>query len=161
FVSGLWSLGHHRSRRLRARRAPGKRQQRDIARALDGLAQPPLVARADAGHAPGQNLPALLHELRKYVRALVVDEVHLLDAELADFLLAEILALATARTPGSSSWPARPSRTAFTAASSASAMSAFAGFARRSWRSRRTGRSGGRGCGGWRGRRGLRLFLFL
>jgi hypothetical protein len=36
--------------------------------------------------------------LRQNVGALVVDEIHLLDAELADFLLAEILAL-PARTP--------------------------------------------------------------
>src|SRR5208283_770164 len=168
--SGLWSLGHHRTRRLRARRAPGKWQQRDIARTLDGLAQPPLVARADAGHAPGQNLAALLHELRKNIRALVVDEVHLLDTELADFLLAEILALATARTPRSSTWPARTSRAAFTASSTrttfaasstTTAMSAFAGFARRSRRCWHTGRGGSRGCGGWHGWRGLRLFLFL
>src|SRR5208337_213663 len=168
FVSGLWSLGHHRTRRLRARRAPGKRQQRDIARALDGLAQPTLVTRAHPSHAPGQNLPAFLHELRKYVRALVVDEVHLLDTELADFLLAEILTLAAARTSGSSTWPARSSLASFTAsatrttfaASASSAMSAFASFARRGRRSWSSG-SGSRGCGGWRWWRGLRLFLFL
>src|SRR5579885_898914 len=80
-----------------AGRAAGKRQQGDIARALDGDAEPALMTRADAGHAAGQNLAALLHELRKNIGALVVDEVHLLDAELADFFLAEILALA-ART---------------------------------------------------------------
>src|SRR5450755_628534 len=81
----------------RARRATRKRQQRDVARALDGHAQPALVPRTNSGHAPRQNLPALLHELRQNVRALVVDEVHLLHAELADFLLAEILPLATPR----------------------------------------------------------------
>src|SRR5208283_1504684 len=168
--SGLGGrLSHHRTRRLRARRAPGKRQQRDIARALDGFAQPPLVARAHPGHAPGQNLPALLHELRKNVRALVVDEVHLLDAELADFLLAEILAFAAAWTSGSSAWPARTfcfndtastTRTTLAASTTTSAMSAFAGFAR-SWRNCRHTGSRGRGSGGWRGWRGLRLFLFL
>jgi len=97
------------TRCLRTRRAAGKRQQRDVARALDGHAEPTLMARANAGHAARQDLAALLHELRKNIRALVVDHVHLLDAELADFLLAEILALA-ARTPA---WTAGASRPAF------------------------------------------------
>ena len=102
------SLGsfHNRARRLGSRRAAGKRQQRDVARALDGHAEPTLMARANSGHAARQNLAAFLHELRENVRALVVDEVHLLDTKLADFLLAEILALAAARA----------SRTAWTAA---------------------------------------------
>jgi hypothetical protein len=78
--------------------AAGERHQRDVAGALDGNSQPTLMARADAGHAARENFAALLHELREDVGALVVDEVHLLDAELADFFLAEILALA-ARTP--------------------------------------------------------------
>jgi len=92
------------ARRLRACRAARKGQQSDVARPLNGYAQPALVACANARHAARQNLAALLHELREDVRALVVDEVHLLDAELANFLLAEILALAawpsagTART---------------------------------------------------------------
>jgi hypothetical protein len=55
------------------------------------------MASAHAGHATRQNLAALLHELRQNVRSLIVDEVHLLDAELADLLLTEILALAAAR----------------------------------------------------------------
>src|SRR6266446_10188839 len=92
---------HDHARRLRARRAAGKRQQRDVARPLDGHAQPPLVPRANACHSPRQDLPALLHELRQDVRALVVDEVHLLDAELAHLLLAEILALASGPASGS------------------------------------------------------------
>src|SRR5437016_13568029 len=91
------------ARCLRARRAARKRQQRDVARPLDGHAQPALMARAHARHPPRQNLSALLHELRKYVRALVVDKVHLLDAELAHLLLPEILALA----PGPASGTAR------------------------------------------------------
>ena len=66
------------------------------------------MARADAGHAARQNLAALLHELRQDVGTLVVDEVHLLDTELADLLLAEILALAAARTARTTA------RTAFT-----------------------------------------------
>src|ERR1700688_5027154 len=83
-VSGL---RNDLARRLRARSAACKRQQSDVARALDGHAEPALVARANSGHAPRQNLAALLDKLRKNVRALVVDEVHLLDAKLADFLL--------------------------------------------------------------------------
>src|SRR5260370_38206405 len=61
------------------------------------------MARAHARHPARQNLPAFLHELRQDVRALVVDEVHLLDTELAHLLLAEILALA----PGPASGTAR------------------------------------------------------
>src|SRR6266550_3615319 len=103
---------HNDARCLRARRAARKRQQRDVARPLDGHAQPALMARTHARHPPRQNLSALLHELRKYVRALVVDKVHLLDAELAHLLLPEILALApgpASRTPGPPP-PGPPSR---------------------------------------------------
>jgi hypothetical protein len=94
---------------MRAGGAAGKWQQRDVASALDRFAKPPLVARADAGHAARENLAAFLHELRQDVGALIVDEVHLLDAELADFLFAEILALAatgSAWTAGTSAWSA-------------------------------------------------------
>src|ERR1700688_3720840 len=86
---------YHCARLLRPRRASRERQQRNISRALDRHAQPPLVPRAHPGHAPGQNLAAFLHKLRKNVRALVVDEVHLLHAKLADLLLTKILALPT------------------------------------------------------------------
>jgi len=82
------------ARRLRACRAACEWQQSDVARTLDSHAQPALVTRANARHSPRQNLPAFLHELGKNVRAFVVDEVHLLDAELANLLLPEILALA-------------------------------------------------------------------
>src|SRR6202043_554180 len=58
------------------------------------------MARADAGHAARENFAALLHELREDVGAFVVDEVHLLDAKLADFFLAEILALAARASAG-------------------------------------------------------------
>jgi len=88
---------NNHARCLSARRAAGKWQESDVARPLDGHAQPALVPRANARHAARQNLSALLHELRQDVRALIVDEVHLFDAELANFFLAEILALA--------SWP--------------------------------------------------------
>jgi hypothetical protein len=119
-VSRTWN---NYTRRLRACRAPRERQQRDIASALDGHAQPALMPRANARHTAGQNLSALLHELRKNVRALVVDEVHLLDAELANLFLAEILALAawpasgTARSARAAApWTAFASRTAMPAA---------------------------------------------
>ena len=89
------------ARCLSARRAAGKWQESDVARPLDGHAQPALVPRANARHAARQNLPALLHELGKNVRALIVDEVHLFDAELAHLLFAEILALASWSSAGS------------------------------------------------------------
>ncbi len=92
---------HDHARRLCSRRAARKRQQGDVARPLDGHAQPALMARAHARHPARQNLPAFLHELRQDVRALVVDEVHLLDAELAHLLFAEILALAAWPSAGS------------------------------------------------------------
>jgi hypothetical protein len=77
---------------------------------------------ANAGHAARQNLAALLNELRQDVGALVVDEVHLLDTELADFLLAEILALAAARAAGTT-WSARSTFTPRTTVSAAGPMS--------------------------------------
>jgi hypothetical protein len=83
------------------------------------------MARADAGHAAREDFAALLYELREDVGALVVDEVHLFDAELADFFLAEILALA-ARTPA---WTARATGAAFatrTTMTAARAVSAAA-----------------------------------
>src|SRR2546422_7242932 len=84
---------YHHARRLRARCAARKGHESDVASALDRYAQPALVPRTHAGHPARQNFSALLHELRQDVRALVVDEIHLLDAELANLLLAEILTL--------------------------------------------------------------------
>ena len=89
---------HHHTRRLCACGAARIRKQGDVARALDRHAQPALVAGTHSRHPPGQNLAPLLHELGQYVRALVVDEIHLLDAKLADLLFAEILPL-PARAP--------------------------------------------------------------
>src|ERR1700756_4166374 len=112
-----------RARRLNTRCAAGKRHQRDVAGALQGYAKPPLVTRANAGHAARKNLAALLHELRKNVGALVVDQVHFLDTKLADFLFAEELPLAAARstwTAARTSWS-----TTFTA-STATTGTAFA-----------------------------------
>jgi hypothetical protein len=86
------------------------------------------VARADAGHAARENFAALLHELREDVGALVVDEVHLLDAELADFLFAEILALAAGASTGTagSTFATRAAMTAAWAVSAAVTAGAFA-----------------------------------
>jgi hypothetical protein len=91
------------------------------------------MPRANTRHAAWQNFSALLHELRQNVRAFVVDEVHLLDAELAHLLLAEILALApgpASRPPGTAwtpaAWPAVAPRTTVPAARTVTtAMTAF------------------------------------
>jgi len=118
---------HVLTRLLCACGATCERQQGDVARALDGHAKPTLVARADAGHATRQNLAAFLHELRQDVGALVVDEVHLLDAELANFFLAEILALAatrSTRTTGSAARPAFTARAAMPATGAATTVAA-------------------------------------
>jgi len=97
---------------LRARRAARKRQQRDVARPLDGHAQPALMTRAHSRHPARENLPPFLNELRQDVRALVVDEVHLLDAELAHLLLPEILALPPGPSSGTApAWSAFAPRT--------------------------------------------------
>ena len=119
-----------RTRSLRTRSASGERKQRDVARALDRFAEPALVTGANSGHAARQNFAAFLDELGKNVGALVVDEVHLLDAKLADFLFAEILALAarTAARPAAA-WAAFATRTTMPAAGS---MAATAFAARRS-----------------------------
>jgi hypothetical protein len=134
-----------------ARGAAGKRQQSDVAGALDGHAEPALVTRADAGHAAGKNLAALLHELGKNVGSLVVDQIDLFDAKLADFLFAEELALTARPSSGTATRAAGTTRTAFTAsatttrttfatatAATVSAMTAMAtaraAFAPRRWR---------------------------
>jgi hypothetical protein len=104
----------------------GEGEQRDVACALDGFAEPPLVARARTCHAARQNLAALLHERLKHLDFLVIDEVHVLDAKAANLLLAEILALsAAARTAG----PPRPSTFAAWSVSTSSARAAFGAMA--------------------------------
>jgi hypothetical protein len=88
------------------------------------------MARADSGHAARENLAALLHELGEDVGAFVVDEVHFFDAKLADFLFAEILTLAAARSAGTAAWStgaAFATGTAVTATGAVSStMTAFA-----------------------------------
>ena len=125
---------HDHARCLRSRCASRKRQQGDVACPLDGYTEPALVTRANAGHTARQNLTALLHELRQDVRALIVDEVHLLDTELANFLLPEILALApwppsgtTGTALSATPWAPFAARTTVPAAGSAvaTAMPAF------------------------------------
>src|SRR5882724_4324568 len=130
---------YHHARRLRARCAACKRHEGDVSRPLNRDAQPALVPRAHAGHPARQNFPALLHELRQDVRTLVVDEIHLLHAELANLLLAEILPLParpSARTTRSA-W-ASAARPAFTPRSAMSAaVPAVATFTPRSSSRRR------------------------
>jgi len=108
-----------------------ERQKRDVARPLDGLAEPALVARAGARHAARQNLAPLLHEGLEHLDLLVVDEVHVLDAKTADFLFAEILALsAAAWAAGPSARSSRSPGTSAFAAWTASASSMSFGAAR-------------------------------
>jgi len=122
-VASLMTLGGYRTKGLGTRSAAGEGKQGDVARALDGYAEPALMARADASHAARKNLAALLDELRKNVGALVVDHVHLLDTELADLLFAEVLTLAARTAAGTS----RTAGTTFaTRATVATAGTAFA-----------------------------------
>jgi len=128
------------------------------------------MARANTRHAAGQDLAALLDELRQDVGALVVDEIHLLDTELADFLLAKILALSARTSAGTT----RSTGTAFTTTTAGSAFTAWttrmAAFTARAalaltlttasafaFPARSTFALRGSGSGGG----SLRLFLFL
>jgi hypothetical protein len=118
--------------RVRACGAAGEGHERDVASALDGDTEPALMARADSSHAAREDFAALLHELREDVGAFVVDEIHFLDAELADFFLAEVLALAagpstgTARSTGAAAFATRTAVTAAGAVSAAVTTGAFA-----------------------------------
>jgi len=69
------------------------RQQGHRAGALDGVGELPLVARAAAGDAPWDDLAALGDEGPQPADILVVDEVDLVRAELADLAPAEAPAL--------------------------------------------------------------------
>jgi hypothetical protein len=133
-VGACGAAGDYLSRGVSACGAAGEGHQRDVAGALYGYTEPTLVPRADSGHAARENLAALLHELGEDVGALVVDEVHFLDAELADFLLAEILALA-ARASARAAWTATgaafSARSAVTATGAVSAAVSTGAFAAR------------------------------
>src|SRR4029077_12877950 len=109
------------ARSVSTRGAAREGHQRDVAGTLDGYAKPTLVARANACHAARENFAALLHELREDVGALVVDEVHFLDAELADLLFAEVLALAAARAAWSATGTSWATFTAWSAVSATGA----------------------------------------
>jgi hypothetical protein len=147
----------------------GEGKQRDVARPLDRLAQPALVARAGAGHAARQNFAAVLNKRPKLIGLLVINEINFVRAEAADLPLAEELALASA-------WRAAGSSTAFTRTSALTARaagmrasSAPAGAiptessrwwrrcGRRSWS--RCGRRSRRRCFCWRRSRGLWIVL--
>jgi hypothetical protein len=173
FVLGFWCF--YGTGGLNAGGAACEREQGYVAGALDGYAQPALMARADAGHAARENFATLLDELREDVGAFVVDEVHLLDTEFADLLLAEILAFAAARAP----WPsAGTARATFTTTATAATGAAFAtataasahGTSLRAWGSASASPwvSASTGASGWisafaRMRRdgAVRLLLFL
>jgi hypothetical protein len=79
-----------------------KRQQRDVARLLDGTREPPLMGGADAGKAPGDYLAPLGDELLQQAHIAIVDSVDLLDTELANLLAAKELASAAAGAAGAS-----------------------------------------------------------
>jgi len=69
------------------------RQQRDRARTLDSVGELALMARATAGDAARNDLPALGDETTQTPDVLVVDEVDLVRAELADLAPPEAPAL--------------------------------------------------------------------
>src|SRR5262249_17725672 len=67
------------------------------------------------------------------VRALVVDQVHLFHAELANFLFAEVLAFAAAWSSGTAAWTTFAARTAFASTfTPRAAMTAVPAFTLRS-----------------------------
>ena len=98
------------------------------------------MSRANARHPARKNLAALLYELRQNIRALVVDKVHLLNAELADLLLAKVLALAAARSSGTS-WAATWAALAAWTAVSATWAAMSTAWTMSTFTSRRTARA--------------------
>jgi len=68
-----------------------ERQQRDVARLLDGRRQAMLVRGTDASQAARHDLAALGHELAEHAVVFVVDVFDLFGAELADLLAPEKL----------------------------------------------------------------------
>src|SRR6202008_2778433 len=96
----------------------GKRQQRDILRALDGYRKPALMARAGAGHAARKNLAALLDERRQNLGLLVVDEIDSVDAKTANLLLANEAALPSLGRPAGAAAATLGARSRWSAARS-------------------------------------------
>src|SRR5579863_8544129 len=76
------------SSRLELRR---ERQQRDVARLLDGVGETPLMGRAHARDPPRHNLAALGHKGVQHLHIFVIDVIDLLHAEPAHLLAPEIL----------------------------------------------------------------------
>src|SRR6188768_1233701 len=73
-------------------RRDGERQERDVARALDGEGHLALVARAVAADAARDDLAALGDEVLERLRVLVVDDQRLVRAVAADALPARAAA---------------------------------------------------------------------
>src|SRR5689334_10215750 len=74
----------------------GEGQERDVLRPLDRHGEPALMPGASARHTARKNFAALLNERLEHVSLFVINQVHLLDAESADLLFAQELALAAA-----------------------------------------------------------------
>jgi hypothetical protein len=79
-----------------------KRQQRDVARLLDGTRQSTLMGGADAGEAPGYYLAPLGDKLLQQANIAIVDGIDFLDTEFANLLAAKELASAAAGAAGAS-----------------------------------------------------------
>src|SRR3954464_301527 len=71
-----------------------ERDQRDIARLLDGFRQPPLMRSAHTRDAARRDLSTLADEGAEQPRLLVINVVDTVDAEPAHLLAPEILLLA-------------------------------------------------------------------
>src|ERR1017187_1385315 len=87
-----------------------ERQQRDVARLLDGIGQAALGRRAHAGQTPGNDFARLGHKLPEQAHVLVIHAIDLLDAELANFLAAEEFPSAFARSARTSAGTPRGPR---------------------------------------------------
>ena len=66
------------------------------------------MRRANAGQSPRHDSSAFGHKLREQTNVLVVDSLDLFDAELANFLAAEIFAPTTAPALAAAAGAARP-----------------------------------------------------
>jgi hypothetical protein len=83
----------------------GVRQQRDVARPLQGNGERPLVTSAGAGLAAGLDLAALREVAAQSGDVLVVDVADLIDAERTDFSTRRVLAGVFASTTTSAAAP--------------------------------------------------------